>query len=401
MKTLFDLRKENDSNLIKDIQNLYKEDINIISFEDQEIKKCIGCWNCWLKTPGTCVMKDDLEKAYVNYINSDTVIVLMDTAQGFINHQAKAFIDRSIPHYLPYIIIKDKECQHAKRYDQYADLVFYYDTDQLTQMEEQVIEDYLYRTAYHHKSKGFRLMKSNQLTIKTLNERKPKNKQLEISAYNTDAKLIIYNGSPRKVKSNSGIILKQVKDHLQEKVEIRDLKDTSQWTTWANSFFDETHVLFFMPLYVHAMPSHVMAFIEKLAPSEGSLSFFIQSGFPESSQSFFLEAYFEQLTKRLGRTYGGTAIKGGIEGLQMRPISGQIKMVKPLVDAVIYLENHKVFSEKHIKRLSIPVHLNALIRFLFWVIGRKIMDYFWNSQLKSNGALEKAYNRPYALEEEL
>ena len=26
-----------------------------------------------------------------DYINSDTIILLMDTAQGFISHQAKAF----------------------------------------------------------------------------------------------------------------------------------------------------------------------------------------------------------------------------------------------------------------------------------------------------------------------
>lgn len=53
--------------------------------------------------------------------------------------------------------------------------------------------------------------------------------------------------------------------------------------------------MFFMPLYVHAIPSHIMRFIEKLKPSQGSISYFVQSGFPESSQSHYLEAYFEQL----------------------------------------------------------------------------------------------------------
>ncbi|MGS0972772.1 MAG: hypothetical protein ACVCEJ_06030 [Candidatus Izemoplasmataceae bacterium] len=264
-------------------------------------------------------------------------------------------------------------------------------------MEEQVVEDYLYRTAYQHKSKGFRLHDHDQLLIEELHDRKPKNRLLEMTPYDTRDTLVIYNGSPRVVKSNSGIILKQVKDHLQDRVEIRDLKDKDQWSIWAKSFSKEEHVLFFMPLYVHAMPSHVMEFIETLEPSKGSISFFIQSGFPESSQSYFLEAYFEQLSKRLHRSYGGTAIKGAMEGLQMRPEKGQEKMIQPLVDTIDYLETHHVFHEKHLKKLSMPIHFNILIRFLFWMIGRKILDYYWNSRLKSNDALEKALNRPYSV----
>src|SRR5690606_14411335 len=105
---------------------------------------------------------------------------------------------------------------------------------------------------------------------------------------------------------------------LGDKVEIRDLKQGDKWEEWAEAFINEKHTMFFMPLYVHAMPSHVMGFFEKLEASEGSISFFVQSGFPESSQSHYLEAYFEQLALKLGRTYLGTAIKGGVEGFQMR-----------------------------------------------------------------------------------
>lgn len=400
MKTIVDLRKNLDSQLIKDIQQMYSEEIAYISLADKVIKKCIGCWSCWLKTPGECVMKDDIEQSYEAYINSDTVFLLMDTAQGFINHQAKAFIDRSIPHYLPYIILRDKECQHAKRYETYPDLVFYYDAKELTELEEQVVEDYLYRTAYQHKSRGFRLKGHDELLIEELFERKPKNKRLRMTPYETTDKLIIYNGSPRVINSNSGIILKQLKEQLKDHVEIRDLKDKNQWPIWSMAFTKEEHVLFFMPLYVHAMPSHVMEFIETLEPSKGSISFFIQSGFPESSQSYFLEAYVEHLSKRLGRFYGGTAIKGGMEGLQMRPSKAQEKMIQPLVDAIDYLYTHKVFHQKHLKRLAMPIRFNVLIRFIFLVIGRKMLDYYWNSRLKANNAVNQARNQPYLIKEE-
>jgi len=124
-------------------------------------------------------------------------------------------------------------------------------------------------------------------------------------------KLVIYNGSPRRSGSNSTLILKKAAEALNDRVEIRDLKNRDKWDIWAESFKNDKHIMCFMPLYVHAMPSHLMAFMEKLEPSKGSISFFVQSGFPESTQSHFVEAYFEHLALRLGRTYMGTAIKGG------------------------------------------------------------------------------------------
>lgn len=46
---------------------------------------------------------------------------------------------------------------------------------------------------------------------------------------------------------------------------------------WAEAFKHDRNVMFFVPLYIHAMPSHVMAFIKKLEASKGSISFFIRN----------------------------------------------------------------------------------------------------------------------------
>ena len=125
MKTVFDLREKQDSEIYEAIRNLYNEPLKVVRLEDQSINACIGCCSCWLKAPGRCVMKDRMAEFYHDYINSDTVILLMDTARGFINHQAKAFIDRTIPHYHPYVEIVDGECHHVARYESYPDMVFY------------------------------------------------------------------------------------------------------------------------------------------------------------------------------------------------------------------------------------------------------------------------------------
>ena len=92
MKTLFDLREKTDCEIYESIKDLFDEPLRIIKFGDQSIKSCIGCWSCWLKTPGGGVMVDQMTEIYPDYINSDTIVLLMDTSQGFINHRAKAFL---------------------------------------------------------------------------------------------------------------------------------------------------------------------------------------------------------------------------------------------------------------------------------------------------------------------
>ena len=124
-------------------------------------------------------------------------------------------------------------------------------------------------------------------------------------------RLVICNGSPRLGISNSGLILKKVADVLGDRIEIRDFKERDQWEAWAATFLRGTHVMFFGPLYTQAMPSQVMAFMEKLSAALGSISYFVRSGFPESSQSHYLKTYFEQLSLRLGRAYGAQRLRAG------------------------------------------------------------------------------------------
>ncbi len=241
-------------------------------------------------------------------------------------------------------------------------------------------------------------MKEDNLILRPLEARKPKNRVLEFASVEPIEKLVIYNGSPRKKGSNSSIILEKVIESLGNRVEIRDLKKTDQWNGWADSFIHEKHVMFFMPLYVHAMPSHVMEFIEKLQPSKGSISFFVQSGFPESSQSHYLEAYFEQLAPRLGRAYLGTAIKGGMEGLQMRPAAGQDKMIEPIVETFSNLVNEGKFNPADIHKLASPVRLGKGTQLVFQLFNKKINALIWDQKLKTNHAYEKSYDRPYSKE---
>ena len=142
------------------------------------------------------------------------------------------------------------------------------------------------------------------------------------------------------------------------------------------------------------MPSHVMEFIEGLGESKGTITFFIQSGFPESGHSHYLEAYFELLSLRLQRVYLGTIIKGGMEGLQARPTEAQKSMIKPLVDVVEILVKEGRIPAIPLKELAKPEKLSVAGK-MFMRSGA--INFFWDQHLKKNNALGQKNDRPYQL----
>ena len=89
---------------------------------DLNIKQCLGCWNCWLKTPGLCVIKDDMELIYPLLARVDLVLWASPLILGTISGILKQTQDRFIPMIHPYIEVVDGECHHKFRYAHNPDL---------------------------------------------------------------------------------------------------------------------------------------------------------------------------------------------------------------------------------------------------------------------------------------
>jgi len=46
-------------------------DATSIVLEDKSIAYCMGCFGCWVQTPGECVIKDYVQRSYnIHYSNS-------------------------------------------------------------------------------------------------------------------------------------------------------------------------------------------------------------------------------------------------------------------------------------------------------------------------------------------
>ncbi len=124
-----------------------------LKLRELNIKYCIGCWGCWVKTPGECVVKDDSAAVCRQMINSDFVVFAAPVIMGFPSALMKKMLDKSIPLLHPYIVIDHGECHHRKRYDQYPALGLLLEKETDTDEEDiKIINQAMQRFALNFKS---------------------------------------------------------------------------------------------------------------------------------------------------------------------------------------------------------------------------------------------------------
>lgn len=85
-----------------------------------DIKPCRGCFACWNKTPGVCVIDDDMNSALKDVLWADLTIWSFPLYYFSVPGALKNFIDRHLPLVLPFMEEKENQTGsggHASRYD--------------------------------------------------------------------------------------------------------------------------------------------------------------------------------------------------------------------------------------------------------------------------------------------
>ncbi len=102
---------------LKTLLDAQNKEFEVVEASSLDIKPCIGCNFCWLKTPGICSIKDDYEEILKKIIKADQLWVISDTALGFIDHKGKNIFDRILPIATMYLHFKGNQMRHVPRYD--------------------------------------------------------------------------------------------------------------------------------------------------------------------------------------------------------------------------------------------------------------------------------------------
>ncbi len=86
---------------------------------DMNYSPCRGCFNCWVKTPGLCVFKDDGDILCREFLSCDLAVITSPVIMGYPAALVKNALDRIIPLIHPHLEDAGGEVHHVKRYKKY------------------------------------------------------------------------------------------------------------------------------------------------------------------------------------------------------------------------------------------------------------------------------------------
>ncbi|NLY44503.1 MAG: flavodoxin family protein [Tissierella sp.] len=122
-----EIKEENSLTMInKNIEEILAEqgyEVESILLRKKQIGECIGCFGCWIKTPGICVINDYGRAVIEDIINMDVVIYLTPVFYGGYSSELKKVVDRIIPLILPFFKKVEGEVHHKERYTDYPRII--------------------------------------------------------------------------------------------------------------------------------------------------------------------------------------------------------------------------------------------------------------------------------------
>jgi len=94
-----------------------------IAGREAVVAACRGCFGCWTRTPGECVVRDDAGGVLERYIAADLVAYVTPVTFGGYSAALKRLVDRIIPLLDPRFTRVRGEVHHRLRYGRYPRLV--------------------------------------------------------------------------------------------------------------------------------------------------------------------------------------------------------------------------------------------------------------------------------------
>lgn len=384
-----------------------------LDLRDLPLRHCVGCWGCWVKTPGECVARDASLEMDRAVINADFVLWAAPLKMGFPSELLKRAQDKHLPLIHPYIVVDHGEAHHLKRYAHHPRLGLLLEKEPGTDAGDlQIVSDIYCRTALNFKTRlEFALTSETPVEeiARRIASRSRERLPLPASPALTQGvtispptRLALFNGSPRGRKGNTPIFLNEIAGGFGGPYEIHHLVRMKETRQMVAAFAGAECAILGMPLYTDAMPAVVKHFIEALEPLVGRennppLGFVIQSGFPEALHSRYVERYLEKLAERLGSPCLGAVVKGGGETTRVMPPEANQRLFADLQALGVSLRAQGRFDPAILQRIAQPERFPAVLGPLFRVLLRlPVSRSYFDNMLKENGAYERRFARPFA-----
>ncbi len=104
---------------------------------NEKAAKCVGCFECWLKTPGVCKFADKFQTVGQAILSSEKLMIVSEMLYGGLSIPVKRLIDRSIPGITPFFKKKRGQLHHLQRYKSETEIkAVFYGTEDFSEEEK-------------------------------------------------------------------------------------------------------------------------------------------------------------------------------------------------------------------------------------------------------------------------
>jgi multimeric flavodoxin WrbA/putative sterol carrier protein len=88
-----------------------------VYLKEKHIHSCVGCYTCWAKTPGVCVLQDDMPELLEKVKDCDIIVYATPLYNYNVTSLLKAFQERLLPLLDPHLIKRGETYRHPPRYE--------------------------------------------------------------------------------------------------------------------------------------------------------------------------------------------------------------------------------------------------------------------------------------------
>jgi len=412
---------------------LEQDGYEVLIFKLCELKlnHCIGCFGCWIKTPGKCIFHDDSQKILKAMMQSDYLIFVSTISFGGFSSDIKIIIDRLIPNILPHFNYYHDEIHHVPRYLQYPKLIVLGIQDYSDKNEINNFKLLVGRNAINFKSPNYSVdvisKKDSLNTIRNQlqsllkrNDKWPlKDDILPVMSLTmpekSDANLInnkkalLLIGSPKIKKTSTSSVLGNIfldrlkkngwsTDSLTLKKDLLDEKGQSALFSKINK---ADFIILAFPLYIDSLPFLVTKALELIFEHRDELQNLnkkqifpiINCGFPESYQNALALSICHNFAVKCGISWNGALAMGAGEALcSGEPIDKGSSFSRPPGNHIIKALNlaaDSIASTNPVPKNAQAIISKSPIPFLPFNLWRwffiKLGNMFWQKQSNENG----------------
>lgn len=114
------------------------------------IHHCTGCFGCWVKTPGRCVIHDGYEGTGSSMGKCTELILVSRCCYGSVSPFVKTVQDRAISYIHADFVIRNGEMHHKQRYQNRITLSAHLYGENITDMEKETTRELLHANAVNY-----------------------------------------------------------------------------------------------------------------------------------------------------------------------------------------------------------------------------------------------------------